>query len=67
MFVCSRFTRRQQARPRGDPAFGETATGQNQGIASLYQYCAATAVIPILVSLLPPNRPDRRLRSGGRG
>jgi hypothetical protein len=46
-------------------AFGQTATGQNQGSASLYQYFAATAVILILVSLLPPNRSDNWLRFGG--
>ena len=46
-------------------AFGQTATGQNQGAASLYQYFAATAVILILVSLLPPNRSDSWLRFGG--
>ena len=44
-------------------AFGQTATGQLQGTASLYQYFAATVVILILVSLLPPNRRDSRLRS----
>jgi hypothetical protein len=42
--------------------FGQTATGQFEGAASLYQYFAATVVILILVSLLPPNRPDRWLR-----
>jgi hypothetical protein len=46
-------------------AFGQTTTGQNEGTASLYQYFAATAVILILVSLLPPNRPDRWLRMRG--
>jgi hypothetical protein len=43
-------------------AFGQTASGQNEGTASLYQYFAATAVILILVSLLPPNRSDHWLR-----
>jgi hypothetical protein len=43
-------------------AFGQTATGQFEGTASLYQYFGATVVILILVSLLPPNRPDRWLR-----
>jgi hypothetical protein len=43
-------------------AFGQTATGQHEGTASLYQYFGATVVILILVSLLPPNRPDRWLR-----
>jgi hypothetical protein len=46
-------------------AFGQTTTGQNEGTASLYQYFGATAVILILVSLLPPNRPDRWLRMRG--
>ena len=41
---------------------GQTATGQFQGTASLYQYFAATVVILILVSLLPPNRADSWLR-----
>jgi hypothetical protein len=43
-------------------AFGQTATGEHEGTASLYQYFGATVVILILVSLLPPNRPDRWLR-----
>ena len=43
-------------------SFGQTSTGQFEGTASLYQYFGATAVILILVSLLPPNRPDRWLR-----
>jgi len=46
-------------------AFGQTSTGQYSGSASLYQYFGATAVILILVSLLPPNRPDNWLRMGG--
>jgi hypothetical protein len=46
-------------------AFGQTATKQFSGTASLYQYFGATAVILILVSLLPPNRPDTWLRLGG--
>ena len=45
-------------------AFGQTSTGQFAGTASLYQYFGATVVILILVSMLPPNRPDRWLRSG---
>jgi hypothetical protein len=45
-------------------AFGQTATGQLEGTASLYQYFGATVVILILVSLLPPNRPDRWLHLG---
>ena len=43
-------------------AFGQTATGEHEGTASLYQYFGATVVILILVSLLPPNRPDTWLR-----
>jgi len=46
-------------------AFGQTATGQHEGSASLYQYFGATAVILILVSLLPPSRSDRWLRMRG--
>jgi hypothetical protein len=45
-------------------AFGQTVTKQFAGTASLYTYFGATVVIMILVSLLPPNRPDRWL--GGR-
>jgi hypothetical protein len=44
-------------------AFGQTATQQFEGTASLYTYFASTAVILVLVSLLPPNRPDRWLSS----
>jgi hypothetical protein len=43
-------------------SFGQTSTGQFSGTASLYQYFGATVVILILVSLLPPNRPDNWLR-----
>jgi hypothetical protein len=46
-------------------AFGQTATKQFAGVASLYAYFGATVVILILVSLLPPNRSDRWL--GGTG
>jgi hypothetical protein len=42
-------------------AFGQTATKQFAGTASLYTYFGATSVILILVSLMPPNRPDRWL------
>jgi len=45
-------------------AFGQTSTGQFSGSASLYQYFGATVVILILVSLLPPNRPDAWLHLG---
>jgi putative Mn2+ efflux pump MntP len=43
-------------------AFGQTATGQFAGTASLYQYFGATVLILLLVSFLPPNRPDSWLR-----
>lgn len=46
-------------------AFGQTATNQFAGTAQLYTYFGSTAVILILVSLMPPNRSDRWL--GGRG
>ena len=42
-------------------AFDQTATKQYAGTASLYTYFGATVVILILVSLMPPNRPDRWL------
>jgi hypothetical protein len=45
-------------------AFGQTATSQFSGTASLYAYFGSTVVILILVSMLPPNRSDRWL--GGR-
>jgi hypothetical protein len=38
-------------------SFGQTATGNNAGTASIYSYVGATAVLIILVLLLPPNRP----------
>ena len=47
-------------------AFGQTATKQYSGTAELYTYFASTVIILILVSLLPPNRPDRWL-GGTRG
>jgi hypothetical protein len=46
-------------------AFGQTVTNQFEGVASLYTYFGSTVVILILVSLMPPNRPDRWL--GGTG
>ncbi len=49
-------------------AFGQTATKQFSGTASLYTYFASTVVILILVSLMPPNRSDRWLGGiGGSG
>ena len=47
-------------------AFGQTATKQFSGTASLYTYFGSTAVILILVSMMPPNRSDRWL-GGSRG
>jgi hypothetical protein len=44
-------------------AFGQTVTQQYEGTAQLYTYFASTAIILVLVSLLPPNRPDRWLSS----
>jgi hypothetical protein len=44
-------------------AFGQTATKQFSGTASLYTYFGSTVVILILVSLLPPNSPDSWLGS----
>lgn len=38
-------------------SFGQTSTGNNEGTASIYNYFGATAVIFVLVMLLPPNRP----------
>ena len=48
-------------------AFGQTATKQFAGTASLYTYFGSTVVILILVSMLPPNRPDRWLSGVGQG
>jgi hypothetical protein len=49
-------------------AFGQTATNQFSGTASLYTYFGSTVVILILVSLMPPNRSDRWLGGiGGSG
>ena len=47
-------------------AFGQTATNQFEGTASLYTYFGSTAVILILVSLMPPNRSDRWLSGASR-
>jgi len=38
-------------------SFGETATGATSGTASLYTYFGVTAILVMLVLLLPPNRP----------
>jgi hypothetical protein len=46
-------------------AFGQTATKQFAGTSDLYTYFASTAVILVLVSLMPPNRPDRWLSGAG--
>ena len=47
-------------------AFGQTVTNEHAGVASLYTYFGSTVVILILVSLMPPNRPDRWLSLSGR-
>lgn len=36
---------------------GQTSTGNNEGTASLYTYFGVTAIVIVLVLLLPPNRP----------
>jgi len=38
-------------------SFGETTTGQLGGTASLYTYFGSTAIVFVLVLLLPPNSP----------
>ena len=38
-------------------SFGQTSTGNNESTASLYSYFGATAVVILLVLLLPPYRP----------
>lgn len=38
-------------------SFGQTSTGNNEGTASLYTYFGVTAIIVLLVLMLPPNRP----------
>jgi uncharacterized membrane protein YphA (DoxX/SURF4 family) len=38
-------------------SFGQTSTGNNEGSASLYTYFGATAIVILLVLMLPPNRP----------
>jgi hypothetical protein len=37
-------------------SFGQTSTGNNEGTASIYNYFGATAIVIVLVLLLPPNR-----------
>lgn len=37
-------------------SFGQTSTGNNEGTASIFTYFGATAVIFLLVLMLPPNR-----------
>ena len=46
-------------------AFGQTATSQFSGTASLYTYFASTVIILIFVRLLPPNRSDSWLAGSG--
>jgi hypothetical protein len=38
-------------------SFGETTTGQLSGTASLYSYFGSTAIVVLLVVLLPPRSP----------
>lgn len=47
-------------------SFGQTSTGNNEGTASLYTYFGATAIVMLLVLLLPPNRPRTWLSGLGR-
>jgi hypothetical protein len=42
-------------------AFGQTATGQNEAVASLYSYFAATVIILVFVRTLPPYTSSRWL------
>ncbi len=42
-------------------AFGQSMTSQFESVAQLYSYFAATAVIIVLVLLMPPYRPARWL------
>jgi hypothetical protein len=37
--------------------FGQTSTGNNEGTASLFTYFGITAIVMLLVMMLPPNRP----------
>lgn len=46
-------------------SFGQTSTGNNEGTASLYTYFGVTAVVMVLVMLLPPNRPRAWLSGFG--
>ncbi len=46
-------------------SFGQTSTGNNEGTASLYTYFGVTAVVMLLVMLLPPNRPRAWLSGFG--
>jgi hypothetical protein len=47
-------------------AFGQDMTSQFESVAELYTYFAATAVIFVLILLMPPYRPRRWLSSLGR-
>jgi hypothetical protein len=46
-------------------AFGQSMTAQHESVAELYAYFAGTAVIFILVLLMPPYRPRRWLTGLG--
>lgn len=47
-------------------AFGQDMTSQFESVAQLYTYFAATAVIFILIMLMPPYRPQRWLSGLGK-
>jgi hypothetical protein len=38
-------------------AMGQNVVGENSGVAELFLYAAATAVLMGLILLMPPNRP----------
>ena len=48
-------------------SFGQTSTGNHEGTASLYTYFGVTAVVILLVMMLPPNRPRAWLSGLGAG
>jgi hypothetical protein len=48
-------------------AIGQNVTGQTSGVASLFVYAGATAILLILVRLLPPYRPPDWLSGSYRG
>ncbi len=48
-------------------AIGQNVTGENTGVAELYLYAGATAILLIMVRLLPPYRPPDWLSGSFRG